>query len=80
MPAGFEQAFGEGFRGAGWLAGSILGNMCVISAVSAVSHAAVAAGVRFGVGVSVIVMVSSWLPRPALSCGLVAAKSFVLSR
>jgi hypothetical protein len=52
------QAFGEGFRSAGWLAGPIQENMCVISAVSVVSHAAVAAGVRFGVGVSVIVMAS----------------------
>jgi hypothetical protein len=33
--------------------------MCAISAISVVSHAAVAAGVRFGVGVPVIVMVSS---------------------
>jgi hypothetical protein len=51
--------------------------MCVISVVS---HAG-GAGVWFGLAVFVIVMVSSLVTYGRyLSCGLVAAKSFVLSR
>ena len=53
--------------------------MCVISVVSVVSHAG-AAGVGFGLAVFVIVIVSSVTYGGYLSFGLVAAKSFVLSR
>ena len=55
-------------------------NRCVISVVSVVSHW-VAAGVWFGLAVFVIVMVSSLVTYGRyLSCGLVAAKSFVFPR